>query len=219
MKTNGNPIHSLRSWHNAVSKTQSEANETSRSERKSTDPSEGPDYKMAISAFEKDVKSLQKQDLSPENPTPKLSLGKALAMAKGLLPSSSTDITSERQDLDSRPGEVEIPDVGSLHSTEDGFEVTSLGQNSVPLFKTVSGGERATHYRTNEKTGTISVFREQQPQLLTGFLMPSWGKMAKVPGYTQSYTIDTKSKEIKDYKCEGFQNAASSRLSTPRPDG
>ena len=145
-----------------------------------TEVAKAPPYHAAIATFEEDCIQLQSQDRDEETPH------------------SFADEPGELQlDTDLRAGEVEIPGLGSLHSTPDGFEVKMKEETVVPL----QGGARLTTssesraYVVNENLGVIQVVNE----VGESWSGNSWNSIRN-PGYTESYDIDTGSESIKGYQ-------------------
>ena len=86
---------------------------------------------------------------------------------------------SHLTDHDRRPGEVDVPEVGSLKSTQEGFNLTVIGHP-------YSTPRNIRSHAINVATGTITVVQEVCPQ-------------NSDRGYVERYTIDTQNHTIEDY--------------------
>lgn len=165
-----NPIATLRNWHSAA-KTEAE-------KAKSEQAPFG--YDEAVKGFQDDVAELKSKDLGPQDP---------VAPARGLYPYGLAPMGGIGAgfigtDIDRRPGEVEVPGLGKLHSNDEGFEV--VRHSRAGLF-----GSTTSTYNVNEKDGTITVTNTKTS-----------GSMLSGSKETESYVLDTNSKEVKEYKSD-----------------
>lgn len=180
MKSVQNPIRKLVGWYQQAAR----ANKP--------EESKSPSYETVVEQFDKDFTLLKNRDRHADTPPePQLPyLPVALSIHNPRLLAQDTDV---------RPGEVEIPNVGSLHSTPEGFSLRALEPSQMlPLGMGMAMvGERSRSYEVNTNAGTISV---------TNTAAASYSGSAynmgpkSTPGFTESYVIDTSSGTVRDYK-------------------
>lgn len=94
-------------------------------------------------------------------------------------------------DIDNRPGEVELPGRGSLHSTPEGFSLKVIEKSELSLFAMAASvsPRRERSYEVNNTNGTITVYNTVDDSSLHG----------GGPGHIERYTIDTNTQTVKDY--------------------
>lgn len=133
-----------------------------------------PSYQEAVKVFDKDVSKLQ--SLDKDSFSPRVGIN---------------------QDIDTRPGEVQVPGVGSLQSTPEGYSVRLIqkGHNAMGhlWMNCKTPGSRA--YQVNNETGTITVTNTVGATTSHG---PGGSQI--LPGYSERYTLDTQSGKLKDYR-------------------
>ena len=86
----------------------------------------------------------------------------------------------EKCDKDLRPGEVMVPQLGSLLTTKEGFQVTVIGSPE-------SGPRNVRTHNINATTGTITVVQE--------ICRPESDH-----GCVERYTLDTENEQVLDFK-------------------
>ena len=188
---NKNPIKKLKAWHD------SKVAETETPKEKPPAP---PTYKDAVASFDRDVADLQARDLSSSS-TPSRRPHNHLRSA-----------LDEPVDTDMRPGEVDVPGVGSLHSTPEGFSL-KLIKDATTTFDRARGVREfkprvKNFYTVDHSKGTIAVGNDQGANPGLGI------SEKKGPGFRESYTIDTEQGMILDYQ-KTVKNNNSNRWAGP----
>ena len=142
-----------------------------------------PDYSQAVKTFEQDLAVIKGLDRDASN----VQWGPV-----GIDPYSGRTMYA---DCDPRPGEVEVPGVGSLHSTPEGFSLRLLQGESFGVygFSSLITGAGCREYQIDTKKGTICVIHEVGASSAQSF------GLYQNSGHVETYTIDTVNGTIADY--------------------
>ena len=176
--SSSNPISSLKNWHTAANKA-----------TEPVDPT--PSFEQAVETFESDANRIKGYDLDYSSP-------QSFNLGVGAL---------SPRDKDLRPGEIDVPGVGSLHSTPEGFSLRLIADKGQRWQMLAGFGKRAfrsREYKVDEKSNSIAVTNivgESYSHSIGGLRVPAVSKTE--PGYRETYTINLGDNTVSQYKRNG----------------